>query len=196
MVPRSSSPSARTSFAPPGPSCHFVPRFHCSYEVLRLPRSIGLGSGSPCLRPTASWPLLRVRHRSAATGYDDGGHTAPPGLVTGSLGTGSSIRGETRVSRVTGPPSCSAPWSITPPSVLLPCPYSSRSTVAFREGETLGTRYHPHFGAAFPWLGYSHAYASSAPLPWPTQGLLPDRRAQRFGTGLAPARRLTDFRGS
>jgi len=120
MVLFTGSPPTRTAFAPPGPNRHFVPRHHRYYAVLRLPRSHRpqLRSPSPLAYrfvAVRSHPLSQHRHpirqRRAF---------APPGLVTGSLSTGIVIHGETRVSQVSGPPACAAPWSYTPPGV--PCP--------------------------------------------------------------------------
>ena len=108
---------------------HPVPRRHRSYAALRLPASIGRGSGSPCLRPP-SWRarvlcLVGRRHvRPQTCRASETGHrlSATPGFR----------RGEARASQVTRPSSSCVPWSNTPPDTSLSLPNTVEGVVAFR----------------------------------------------------------------
>jgi hypothetical protein len=89
-----------------------VPRRHRSYAALRLPASVGHGSGSPCRRPP-SWRTLVLcpqgrRHvRPLTCRASETGHrlSAKPACR----------RGEARASQVTGPSASDVLWSNTPP---------------------------------------------------------------------------------
>ena len=110
-----------------------VPRGLSYFTALRLPCSVGRGSGSPRQRPTTAGTLILDRTPRASS---DAGHA-------GDFGTGSPDRitlWKTRVSQVTRSSSSSVPWSSTPPvrRRLAHCE-TGDSTAAFRKPKPLGS---------------------------------------------------------
>ena len=118
-----------------------VPRRHRSYAALRLPASVGHGSGSPCQWPP-SWRTLVL----CLVGRR---HVRPPTCRASETGhrlsrTPECLRGEARASQVARPSSSYVLWSNTPPDTapsspnscrgpLLPSIYSS--TLGIREDD-------------------------------------------------------------
>ena len=182
-VPVTCSPtSTRWSWFPPearihtgrlrsaGSGCHPVPRRPRSYAALRLPRFVGLGSGSPRLRPTPMRTLfLAASGGSASTMASEKGSPDSPWLRC--------LSRKTRASQVPGPSSSCVPWSKTPPGACHPSPCHRIGTTAFafRQFNTLGTRYVIDFEATLPRPTRSRAYASPVVSPRPSQGSLPAR---------------------
>ena len=141
--------------------------------------SFSRGFGSPRRRPT-SWGrrlfcrLTRrpVRAPADAPASENGSPALHP--------TGNS-RGEVRASRVTGPSSSRVPWCNTPPDTAPPRPYFSsrrsteRSPSPSRKKERSASGDDIVFEATYPRPTRSRTYASTIPLPRPSQGSLPAR---------------------
>ena len=162
-----------------------VPRLHRYYSVLRLPHSIGLGFGSPChvgLPRCAACFASGPVHR----GDDAHGSSGPcpaQGVVSGSLGTGGLV------AESYGPPGF-------PGRPLHPCRSRTPRRVRRPLARLTATSLLPS-SVARPWaprtLKSSEAaflrptcsltYASPTPLPTPSQGSLPTRRAQLWSGG-------------
>ncbi len=174
--------STRAAFARPGPRNVPVPRRHRSYAALRLPASIGRGSGSPCQWPPSWWTRVLCLNRP----------TTRASTNVPCVGDGSSALRDTGVvfeekrgpPRLRGHPLCTCcgrtPRRIWPP----PRPTHAGGHCCLRcipglsaSGKTLG------FGAAVPRPARSRAYASPMAFRPPSQGWLPAGRAHPWPGG-------------
>ena len=104
----------------PGSGCQSVPRGHCYFAALRIPRSVGRRSGFPRDVLPRCERLFLIGHTCVRR------RVARWRLITGSPYHRTPSRGETRVSQVTGPSSSSAPKSFTPRRGIASSPIARR----------------------------------------------------------------------
>ncbi len=105
------------------------------------------------------------------------------------------LRGEPRVSQVSGPSSSCVPRSVTPPPAPSPGPNSQRRCCRLQAYSRLGQTAFESFEANLPRPTCLRAYASPGGHPRVSQGSLPAAGLGFGRTGFAPAGRQTEFWG-
>jgi len=151
--------------------------------------TFGLGSGSPCLRPTSSADV------SSLPGYAGIRLRAPVGDWSPALRTTGLLRGVVRISQVPGPSSSYAPRSITPPGVPSPRPplsamalLPSKLSASWAPGIVISFRGRIPAAHTFVDLRIAVAVTRSGARPYYRPAGL------SFGrVGFAPTGRLTEF---
>lgn len=174
----------RAAFARPGPGATPFPDVEARTQPSDSLVPIDRGSGLPLPWPTSTWMLLLC----GATRVASAGRTRIHGRAARRrLITGSPLH-RNDVEEERGPPRCldrplAACRGQPPRWVRPPCPTLGIAALAFKQIDALGTQNDLVFVAASPRPTRSHAYASPAASPLPSQGLLPAGRAHPLPRG-------------